>query len=179
MSWIYTYSGRRAGPDADSPSLQDVGIALGRICRFAGNGVRFWPVLLHSFVVADLLPSPLKIHGLTHDGMECVFSDIPTPVKPPEIHAGEARMMPRLREELGVPEPSHTDRVLVKTADEEAFHAEAHTVGPWALRSLYERCPKTEELVMKYAHQYRHDDYLAPDGLAVLDYVKRVQDSIH
>ncbi len=44
--------------------IRTVALTLGRICRFAGNCKTFWPVLLHSLVVAHLVPEQFAIHAL-------------------------------------------------------------------------------------------------------------------
>ena len=66
---LYTYSGKIAFPGG-APSLLDTAISLSREGRFAGAGQRFFPVALHSFVVADLLPPHLQFDGLMHDSPE-------------------------------------------------------------------------------------------------------------
>ena len=90
--WIYSFLGRRVGPYADAPAIREIAVALGRICRFAGNGTCFYPTLLHSFVVADLLPDPLKVYGLLHDANDCVTGDIPKPFKTPDQERIEERI---------------------------------------------------------------------------------------
>src|ERR1700676_2252398 len=73
---LYTYSGKVGFPEG-APSLLDMAVSLSREGRFAGAGLRFFPVALHSFVVADLLPDHLKWDGLIHDSPEVITGDTP------------------------------------------------------------------------------------------------------
>ena len=64
-----------------SLDIRTVALTLGRICRFAGNCKTFWPVLIHSLVVADLAPEAVAIHALLHDAAEIYIGDVPSPFK--------------------------------------------------------------------------------------------------
>lgn len=88
---LYTYSGKIAFPGG-APSLLDTAISLSREGRFAGAGQRFFPVALHSFVVADLLPPNLQFDGLMHDNPEVITGDTPKPAKTEEIEKFEVEL---------------------------------------------------------------------------------------
>ena len=84
---LYTYSGKMSFPEGGAPSVFDTAIALSREGRFAGAGQRFFPVALHTFCVADLLPPKIKFDGLMHDSPEVITGDTPKPAKTAEIEA--------------------------------------------------------------------------------------------
>lgn len=174
---IYSYTGRLVGPEHDVPSLQDISVALGRIARYAGASVKFWPVLLHSFVVADLLPPKLKIYGLLHDSTECIVSDIPRGFKPASVSAIEKVMFDRILESLKIPLPTEEDHKLIKIADNEALFGEVWTVGTAGLRDYYtERSKRAERLVMQYAKEFPPESCIHPDGMAVLEFISKYRD---
>ena len=80
---LYTYSGKIAFPGG-APSLLDTAVSLSREGRFAGAGQRFFPVALHSFVAADLLPPIFNSTGLCMTP-EVITGDTPKPAKTDEI----------------------------------------------------------------------------------------------
>lgn len=174
--WSYSYSGRRVGPNYSAPSLDDIAISLGRICRYAGACKRFWPVLLHSMVVADLLPKEEKIYGLLHDASESVINDIPRGFKTDQLAEVEHLIQWNIYDSLKVPIPTEHVSKLVKAADEEALAAEVYTVGNPAIQPHFpDRSPNAEALIMKYVAKYSFNDCLQPDGLAVLDFIQAVR----
>lgn len=80
---------RRKG--GESPTLRDIGIALGRAPRFAGHCRFHWTVLHHSIAAGYIAarvdfeagqPQPARQLGaLLHDAHEAITGDIPTPWK--------------------------------------------------------------------------------------------------
>jgi len=176
MSYIYSYTGRKVGPAYDAPCLVDVAVQLGRICRFAGACRRFYPVLLHSFVVADLLPEHLKIYGLLHDATECAIGDIPSPWKPDEMRKLEGILFDQLLHSLGVSLPSAAERAEIKRADIEALRGEAWTVGPPGLTVEFpERSERAERLVNKYVAEFGIGECLWPEGKGVQEFLARFE----
>jgi 5'-deoxynucleotidase YfbR-like HD superfamily hydrolase len=181
--FIFSHSGQKIGPDFPAISIEDIAVSLGRIARFAGHTQRFWSVLQHSFVVADLLPEEARGCGLLHDGSEAILSDIPTPFKNSGMKKLEAKLLQgimaaHLSSERYKAWKTNPDIwKLVKIADTEAFLGEIYCVGTKALRDLYtERCPRAEKLVRKYLRKYEVEDYLRPDGLAILDFIRKAKD---
>lgn len=174
---IYSYTGRLVGPNNDVPSLQDISTQLGRICRYAGAGVKFWSVLLHSMVVADLLPPYLKVYGLMHDSTEAIVGDIPRGFKPQEVKEVEALMFDRICESMELPYLDTEGHRLVKEADDRALFGEIWTVGTTGLQSYYPtRDLEAEDLVLKYVIEFPPEETIRPDGLAVLEFNARFRD---
>lgn len=169
---LYTYSGRVAYPEG-APTLQDIGVSLSREGRYAGAGLRWWPVMLHTFVVCDLLPKPLKLHGLLHDSGECITGDIPKPVKTDEIERFEDNVKKVIYKSLGLQRPTKAEWRRVKRADGEALRGEVYTVGTQALQGVYSRYPKAEDLVIKYLEKFPPEECLSPDGRAPIEFLKR------
>lgn len=174
---IASYTGRMVGPDNDSPSLHDISVQLGRICRYAGAGVKFWSVLLHSMVVADLLPDSLKIYGLLHDSTEALVGDIPRGFKPNTIVEVENYMFDKILSSFEIRLPKDYEHKIIKQADDAALSGEVWTVGASLLQKFYpQRNKEAELLVMKYAKEFPPETTIHPDGIAVIEFTSRFRD---
>lgn len=178
----FTYSGRQVGLNHEMPTATDIGIALGRICRFAGNGLRFYTVLQHSMAAADMLGgagAPAELYALLHDATESIIGDIPRGFKTDELKQIEGELSDKLLESFSLA-PMNLDKArLVKWADDRALLAEVWTVGPECLRRLprfAERDVEAEKLVRQYCGMYQLADLVEPSGLAVMDFTTRLQD---
>ncbi len=174
--FVYTYTGRKVGlgDDTPAPSLEDIAVGLGRICRYAGGCQQFWPVLLHSFVVADMLPKPLKIYGLLHDAAEILTNDIPRPFKTEENSATEAILFAKILKSFNLSPMNSAQAADVKAADNNALFGESWTIGNVGLRTFYkQRCYEAEDLVRTYARRYPALDCIDPDGIAVVEFKVR------
>ena len=169
---LYTYSGRISYPDC-APSIQDIAVGLSRECRYAGAGLRWWPVALHCFCVADLLEKENKIHGLLHDSSECLTGDVPKPVKTDEIEQFEEKMQARIYKNFKLTPPTEAQWAAVKRADRDVLRGEVYTVGTQALQEVYERCPQAERLVVKYLKQYPPMECISPDGSCPIEFMRR------
>ena len=170
--FLYTYSGRISYPDG-APSIQDIAVGLSRECRYAGAGLRWWPVALHCFCVADLLPGPLKIHGLLHDSSECITGDVPKPVKTDEIEKFEDEMQGRIYANFKLKPPTARQWEKVKAADHAVLQGEVYTVGTAALQEVYKRCPEAERLVVKYLKSFPPMECISPDGSCPIEFMRR------
>lgn len=171
---LYMYTGAVSFPKG-RPTLMDVAISLSREGRYAGAGMRFWPVGLHIMAVCDLLPDELKIHGWMHDTPESVTGDVPKPTKVrlPAVESLEEELLVMMYEAFSIPFPSLEERKLVKEADRKVLRGEVHTVGTQALQEVYLRCPEAEEAVMKYVQMYDYNDMLDAGGRVPVELMRR------
>ena len=169
---LYTYSGKIAFPGG-APSLLDTAISLSREGRFAGAGQRFFPVALHSFVVADLLGPALQFDGLIHDCPEVITGDTPKPAKTDEIELFEKELSAAAYAAWGVYPPNDFDRYVVKEADRMAMRGEVYTVGNIWLQPFHIPCPEAEELIFKYVKEYTYADMLEASGRVPLEFMRR------
>jgi hypothetical protein len=128
---MITYGGERVYPDGDGvPTLNTVGVMLGRICRFNGGCREWYPVLGHVLVVAQILPPDAALAGLIHDAPEVCCADVPTPWKTQVARNREHRLLERMYDGWGLKWPI-PDRVQNKVdwADAAVLAAEAHVLG--------------------------------------------------
>jgi 5'-deoxynucleotidase YfbR-like HD superfamily hydrolase len=169
---LYTYSGKIAFPGG-APSLLDTAVSLSREGRFAGAGQRFFPVALHSFVVADLLPLDCKFDGLMHDSPEVITGDTPKPAKTNEIEAFEEELLAAKYADMGVTFPNEGIRRTVKAADRKAMRGEVYTVGTIWLQEFYAPCLEAEELIFKYVKEYTYADMLEASGRVPMEFMRR------
>lgn len=173
---LYTYSGKIAYPDG-APSLLDIAVSLAREGRYAGAGMRFWTVALHTFVVCDLLPEHLKLDGLLHDSTECITGDTPKPAKTDAIEAFEDEMLLVIYKSLGVKPPNETEWGVVKVSDKAVLCGEVYTVGTQALQEFYQRFPEIEEMILGYVDKYDYHDMLdGPDARVPMEFMRRFRE---
>lgn len=178
-AFILSYSGKKIGLGLPPPPIEDIAVSLGRLCRFTGHCRRWYPVLLHSMVVADLTLGCTR-GGLLHDSAECYLGDVPTPFKTPELKALELRLLMPILSKYLLPEEQE-DWVdggykLVKAADEEVFSAEVYLLGCEGLVEYAgDRYPETESLVQEYIDRYPVEECLNPSGTAVIEFIRRAR----
>ena len=116
-----------ACPDPAHITLADIALKLATKNRWGGVLEPPVSVALHSVLVANQLPSHLRIYGLLHDAHEAFIGDITTPLETtfaqmiPGFAAHLANLKHRLdvviRQALGVPEPTLDARASVHDAD--------------------------------------------------------------
>lgn len=171
---LYMYTGSVSYPNG-KPTLMDVSISLSREGRYAGAGMRFWSVGLHTMVVCDLLPNRLKLHGWMHDTSECITGDFPKPVKVrcPEIEALEEELLHNIYDAFNLSFPTVLERREVKEADRKCLRGEVYTVGTQALQPIYDRCPEAEDLIMQYVQKYDYNDMLDAGGRVPVELMRR------
>lgn len=158
------------------PTAEDLAIALPRIARFTGNGIEWFPVALHTFVVCDLLPGPLKFYGLLHDGPEIVGNDVPSPVKSPVTRRREEVIFRRMIAAAGLRQLYTEEEHLLKWADTAALLGEIWTLGPPALRADYpRRAPTAEAMILDYWKKYPALDCLKSSGRCAKEFLRRYQ----
>lgn len=125
------HSGAHVYPDGDGvPTLEDIGIGLGRQARWAGQVDLDFPVLAHALCVVEFMPEEYAIFGLLHDAPEAIMSDVPTPWKCDEFKELEHRLYERIARHYGLPWPipPHVQAAVDK-ADYEALVTEAYVLG--------------------------------------------------
>jgi hypothetical protein len=150
-----------------SLDVHTIALALGRICRFAGNCKTFWPVLMHSLVVSYLVPKHAAIHALLHDAGEIFVGDVPSPLKSFLISEFEDAALRSIYKQLGIPFPSPEIRRIVKEADIRSLTAEVWTVGPESLKVLPEfqaRDLTAENVILEMLDDYDFGSVLNMDG---------------
>jgi hypothetical protein len=172
ISNLYTYSGRIAFPTG-APTVQDMAISLCREGRYAGAGMRWYPVGLHTFVVCDMLNGPDKIHGWMHDTPECITGDLPKPIKTKELEQFEEFLLHRHYKALDIKFPNKRTRERVHEADHKALRGEVYTVGTQALQAEYPRCEEAEALTLKYIAKYPPLECIDAGGLAPIEFMRR------
>ena len=154
---------------------RSVAQALGKIVRFAGNGL-FYTVLIHSLVVSDLVKlEEARLCALLHDASEIAVSDVPSPFKTDQFRTTERQIQLRILEALEVPAPSPKVLRAVHQADQEALHGEVWTVAPKELRKhVRKRNKRAERLVKQYMRRFPPSDNIR-GGRIVTEFVKRYE----
>ena len=172
---LYTYSGATAYPNG-THQLRDIAISLSREGRYVGAGTRWYPVILHTFVVCDLLPKQLRGHGLLHDSPEYITGDTPKPVKTDAIEAQEDALLLDIYRSLGYRPPTLAEHKRIKVADKQAQRGEVYTVGTVALQQVRERYQRAEELTLKYVAEYPYAECLDAGGRAPMEFMRRFRE---
>lgn len=167
-------SGTVVSRSSGFPTRVDMAWQLGRICRYAGSAREWWPVLLHTFVVADLCPARLKFHAHIHDSPECVGNDVPKPVKTRETSEMEEAIFERTLKAYRVSPLNAEDAELLHIADRMALYGEVWTIGNAGHRKRYEtRYPHVEVLVRDYQRRYPVTDCIDRGGRAAWEFLRR------
>lgn len=128
---MITLSGSECWPDGEGvPTLRDIGTSLGRISRFAGHTVDFYPVLAHTLVAALLCESKWSVYALFHDAPEALTSDVPTPWKHPAQRELEHGLYERMCLAYGLPWPIPPEgQEAVDYVDHLCLVNEAYVIG--------------------------------------------------
>ena len=169
---FYTYDGVVDFP-CTVPTIKAIAVSLSRECRYAGAGIDWWPVALHSFVVTDLLPDELKLYGLLHDAAECVTGDIPKPAKTDDMHELETKLLAAIFNRYNVPVVSNEQDKAVHLADRHTLYGEVWTVGTASLREIYPYDKKAAQLIRSYQAQYPVEICVDPNGACVQEFIRR------
>jgi hypothetical protein len=120
-------------PDPSIIDIRFIAATLARIARYNGRTPLPYSVAQHSIMVANLLPGPLRRHGLLHDAHEAILGDITAPMKSVLRQLTGIDAMARLEQEwdqaihqaLCLPWPlSAHDQALIKAADQCALATE-------------------------------------------------------
>lgn len=155
---MITYGGERITLQAGAPSINTIGVSLGRIVRFCGHTKEYYTVLCHSLAVAEIMPPEIAVYGLMHDAQESLVSDVPTPFKTQVARNREAVLLRNIYITHGLPWPI-VDEIQdqIDDADHKALVAEAH--------------------ILKHpgAKEYWGDTYDQAAGKATCKYYKHVE----
>lgn len=170
---LYTFSGKVAFPGG-APSLLDIAISLSREGRYAGAGLRWWPVALHAFVASDLVPKEWKFDALNHDDSETITGDTTKPAKTDAIERFEDALQVSIYESWGIIPPSDEEyAAVIKPADTNTLAGEVYTVGNQWLQPFYQRCPEAEERIRHYVDKYTYADMLESSGRVPMEFMAR------
>jgi 5'-deoxynucleotidase YfbR-like HD superfamily hydrolase len=161
---MITYGEEHVTLQTGAPTVNTIGVSLGRIVRFCGHTRHYYTVLCHSLVVADLLPPEIAIYGLMHDAQESLVSDVPTPFKTQVARNRESVLLRNIYIANGLPWPIPENvQDQIDEADHKALIAEAHILkhpGAAAQWGYYH-----DELAGEQTKKYRKrvKDFLDPD----------------
>lgn len=176
-----TYHGLLVRDGRGAPTIEDIAIMQGRICRFNGATQFYWPVLLHSLSVADLFPADnyLATCALLHDAAEVIISDIPRTIKPSYYSDIERRYLKNIYSSLSVPWPSRKHRKEISAADNAIGWAECRLFGPVNINLDFpnEEVPINDsaECIVGSYIDYCFEDVLNPSGKYVQLYIQRLK----
>lgn len=117
-------------PDPGSIRIEDIALALSRICRFAGHTLRFYSVAEHCVMVSRLVPQEAALPALLHDASEAYLGDVTRPLKAilPAYKEIERRLEVVIEQKFRI--DSFQWRVEIKSADIKMGIIEAHRLMP-------------------------------------------------
>lgn len=146
--WMETYSGQKfffENPEPGTIMIEDIGHALGQLCRYGGHSKRFYSVAEHCCILAWWVASQtgdsqLALDALMHDATEAYLVDVPRPIKHrlrgyKEI---ELRLASLIAAKFGLSDPLPE---IVHQADSRVLRDERrqvmlHNDHPWGSDSL-------------------------------------------
>lgn len=156
--WIQTHSGKAIdllAPKPEQIDFNDIAHALSRIQRFTGHTKEPYNVADHCLHVAELLPPPIRIHGLLHDAAEAYTGDISSPMKWAiedilkqrsfmgfsPLRQIDNRITEAIYQEAGIPIPSESVEHAIKFADLRLMMTEARDLlgsppRPWGFEDV-------------------------------------------
>jgi hypothetical protein len=124
-----THSGRMAlnsghifdifNPEPDDFRIDDIGHALGNICRYGGHCRNFYSVAQHSVYASFMAPRGKRKAALLHDGTEAYLVDLIRPVKRivPQYIELEAVLAGKLATAFGLPVDAFDDPQIHEVDD--------------------------------------------------------------
>jgi len=179
---MITFTGTHVTREFGAPSVYDLAVQLMRLCRFGGGCQLWWPVGMHSLVVADLLPEELEHHGLLHDAAESAVGDVCRPFKTDAARKLERAVMERIYVHLGVPLPTQGEEELIHRADMQAVNAEGATEcsprGYVYVQPNYQVDEAALLATKRYLETYSPIDAITPDGRWPKLFERRLQSAI-
>lgn len=141
---MITFTGQRIEPKSKFdgkytgvPTIIDIALSLSRTPRFAGMTRRYWPVLLHSIVCAEIASFMAKDSDrkrtmlcLLHDAHEAITGDVAAFWKPAEMKLWQHEIDEAFFSSINLWPISEEDAEFIKIVDDEALRAEALALGP-------------------------------------------------
>jgi hypothetical protein len=145
-----------------APTLDDIAIGLSRMPRFAGQTKQFYTVLLHTFVVSELVEGEARTYALLHDAPEALVADVPTPWKTDAAKGHEEDLIARICAANGVVWPAPPNLwEEVMWADAIALAAEAHVLGHVEAETFW---PREKWCAYTFEAEYKTKAYIASIG---------------
>lgn len=122
-----------AAPDLERISIQDIGFALSRVCRFGGHispALALYSIAQHSVIVSRLCPPEMALIGLLHDAPEAFLGDVVSPLKCllPAYHDLENKWALAIGQRFGLGDALVNLPPEVKIADQIAFQTERRDI---------------------------------------------------
>lgn len=189
---MISYTGTHITREFGAVNITDMAVQGCRLVRFAGAGhkVPFWPVALHSLLVADILCYVLNRPDLEHEGLlhdleaEAIMNDIPKPHKTDEQKTHEKALARRTRTLLGLLDIFPADERVVKLADIKAVHAEgAAGCGPRGYvctQTGFKHDVAVDRILDGYLENpnFTYENMLNPDGFWPLHFEDRLREAL-
>jgi uncharacterized protein len=126
--WIETATGQKFWFDGRDNQIfiDDISLALSKLCRFTGHCKFFYSVAEHSVNVSFLVPREQALAALLHDASEAYLADIASPVKQllPDYKALESKVTSQIDKFFGV----DTSTPEIKKADWAQLKAESRVL---------------------------------------------------
>lgn len=185
---MITYTGTHVTQGFGAPNLRDIAVQGMRLTRFNGAGKIFWPIGMHTLLVADIVVEQLahrelEHHALLHDAAEMAgINDISRPMKMDDQRDLEHRLLARIYRHLGFRMMKDGEQAIIKQADALACNAEgALGAGPrgyMETQTGFRRNKIAEGLMRNLLASFKIEDAMNADGRWPLYWEKRTRKAI-
>ena len=120
-------------PREEEVDIEDIGHALGMLCRYNGHVKKFYSIGEHSVRASYIVPIEIALPTLLHDGEETFLSDIPSPTKifMPQYKVWGNNLQSVIYKKYGLPEEEYK---AVKEADRIMLLTEMRDLIPGGIR---------------------------------------------
>ncbi len=183
---MLTFTGTHLTKGYGAPNIRDMSVQGMRIVRFAGAGRTYWPIGMHSLLVADLVEiahPELEAHALLHDVAAeiCGIGDVCRPMKTDEGRTLEKMIFERTYWQIGLERPTEEEKEIIHVADMQAVNAEGQNgCGPRGYlqtQSGFKRNKVASGLLSTYLRDSRvnPNDLWDADGYWTLAFERRLR----